>query len=146
MSYTPTEWTSGDVITAEKLNKIENGVAESGGDDIDLNPVIVTYSQPSGWECDYTLSELAAFIESGKTLIAKYYDESSPTACFLPLDSFYNNGSGMYQARFSLMSMNKDNSSSTALLSETVITHYNMGGNENLISFGTTHARVALTS
>jgi len=30
MSYTPTEWNNGDVITAEKLNKLENGVAEGG--------------------------------------------------------------------------------------------------------------------
>ena len=27
MSYIPTEWLNGDVITAEKLNKIENGIA-----------------------------------------------------------------------------------------------------------------------
>lgn len=33
MAYEPTEWTCGDVITAEKLNKIENGIAntDSGG-------------------------------------------------------------------------------------------------------------------
>lgn len=29
MSYTPTNWATGDVITAEKLNKLEQGVAES---------------------------------------------------------------------------------------------------------------------
>lgn len=27
MAYTPTEWATGDVITAEKLNKAENGIA-----------------------------------------------------------------------------------------------------------------------
>jgi hypothetical protein len=26
MAYTPTDWKTGDVITAEKLNNIENGV------------------------------------------------------------------------------------------------------------------------
>lgn len=31
MAYTPTEWQDGDVITAEKLNKIENGVATEKG-------------------------------------------------------------------------------------------------------------------
>ena len=31
MSYTPTNWQNGDVITAEKLNKLENGVANAGG-------------------------------------------------------------------------------------------------------------------
>jgi len=31
MSYTPTEWKSGDVITSENLNKLEQGVAAAGG-------------------------------------------------------------------------------------------------------------------
>jgi hypothetical protein len=30
MSYTPTEWKSGDIVTSEKLNKLEQGVASSG--------------------------------------------------------------------------------------------------------------------
>ena len=29
MSYTPTEWKNGDTITAEKLNKIEEGIEEN---------------------------------------------------------------------------------------------------------------------
>ena len=43
MSYTPTEWKCGDTITAEKLNKLENGLAEccGGGD--------VGYSCSEGW-------------------------------------------------------------------------------------------------
>ena len=31
MSYEPTVWQCGDTITAEKLNKLEQGVANSGG-------------------------------------------------------------------------------------------------------------------
>lgn len=31
MSYTPTEWETGQTITAEKLNKLEQGVADAGG-------------------------------------------------------------------------------------------------------------------
>lgn len=30
MSYTPTNWTTGDTITATKLNKIEQGIANAG--------------------------------------------------------------------------------------------------------------------
>lgn len=30
MAYEPTEWKNGDIITAEKLNKIENGIANNG--------------------------------------------------------------------------------------------------------------------
>ena len=29
MSYEPTVWANGDIITAEKINKLENGVADS---------------------------------------------------------------------------------------------------------------------
>ena len=31
MSYTPTNWKSGDVVTSAKLNKLEQGVASAGG-------------------------------------------------------------------------------------------------------------------
>jgi len=31
MSYEPTVWATGDVITSTKLNKLENGVAEASG-------------------------------------------------------------------------------------------------------------------
>lgn len=30
MGYTPTEWNTGDVITEEKLNNIEAGIADGG--------------------------------------------------------------------------------------------------------------------
>lgn len=30
MSYEPTVWQSGDIVTAEKLNKIENGIVSGG--------------------------------------------------------------------------------------------------------------------
>lgn len=30
MAYTPTEWATGDVITAQKLNKMEQGIAGGG--------------------------------------------------------------------------------------------------------------------
>lgn len=31
MSYTPTNWKSGDVVTSAKLNKLEQGVVNAGG-------------------------------------------------------------------------------------------------------------------
>lgn len=30
MAYTPTEWATGDIITAQKLNKMEQGIAGAG--------------------------------------------------------------------------------------------------------------------
>lgn len=32
MAYTPTTWNTGDTINATKLNKIEQGIANAGGD------------------------------------------------------------------------------------------------------------------
>ena len=37
MSYTPTTWADGDLITAEKLNNIENGIANLENDLINFN-------------------------------------------------------------------------------------------------------------
>lgn len=42
MAYTPTTWTSGDIITSQKLNKIENGVANNNN-----NLVTAVFAQPS---------------------------------------------------------------------------------------------------
>jgi len=42
MSYTPTEWANGDIVTAEKLNKLENGVAAGGGGSSDFTTAEVT--------------------------------------------------------------------------------------------------------
>lgn len=47
MSYTPTTWATGDTITAEKLNKIEQGVSNAGGFDYDL--IIETVSTSAGF-------------------------------------------------------------------------------------------------
>lgn len=51
MAYTPTTWSDGDVITAEKLNKLEQGVkneqvgpAGAKGDKGDLGP---SYTLPA---------------------------------------------------------------------------------------------------
>lgn len=46
MAYTPTEWKSGDVITAEKLNKLEEGVQAANGEEwiIAFNGSITTAS------------------------------------------------------------------------------------------------------
>lgn len=43
MAYTPTTWTSGDIITSQKLNKIENGVSNM------INNVTALFIQPSGF-------------------------------------------------------------------------------------------------
>ena len=41
MSYTPTTWATGDVITATKLNNMEQGIASAGGG----GPIVVDVSE-----------------------------------------------------------------------------------------------------
>ena len=36
MAYTPTTWVTGDTVTATKMNKIENGIANAGGGGVDV--------------------------------------------------------------------------------------------------------------
>ena len=70
MSYTPTEWNSGDVITAEKLNKIENGVENS-------NAVLIVHSisGDGGSTLDKTWKEIHDAYVSGIPCILEYIDE-----------------------------------------------------------------------
>ena len=66
MSYTPTEWKSGDVITSEKLNNLEQGVADaSGGGGAALVNVGVTYSDEQ-YTLQKTLQELLDYFDAGK--------------------------------------------------------------------------------
>lgn len=81
MSYTPTEWATGDTITAEKLNKLEGGVAGAGG------VFVVTYTITGEWveeeyvetySADKTLEEIWAAFDEGKPVVAKRsVDENS---------------------------------------------------------------------
>ena len=44
--YEPTVWKSGDIITAEKLNKLENGVESAGGgEESNIVTVLFTYDR-----------------------------------------------------------------------------------------------------
>ena len=71
MSYTPTTWECGDVVTAEKLNKIEQGIADSGGG-TSLAPFVVNATYDSVNQTyipDKTLAETLEAIEDGRTVL-----------------------------------------------------------------------------
>lgn len=97
MSYTPTEWETGDVITAVKLNNMETGITNAlapvitnpqdgqtlvydatagvwkNGNGNAANVFYATYTPTSGTTatCDKTYSEIAAAIDAGALVIAK---------------------------------------------------------------------------
>lgn len=68
MSYTKQTWANGDVITAEKLNHIEDGIADSGG-----GGAFVCTGTGSPLELNKTYAEIKAALDAGKVIYL--YDE-----------------------------------------------------------------------
>lgn len=63
MSYTPTNWQTGDTITAEKLNNMESGIENAN------NPFVVTLTpteQDFSGVMDKTVAEINSAFEAGK--------------------------------------------------------------------------------
>lgn len=70
MSYIPTVWQNGDVITAEKLNKLENGV----GSDMFVAHFEVTWDENENMNvvtCDKTAEEILDAYVSNEFVCAK---------------------------------------------------------------------------
>lgn len=68
MAYTPTTWNTGDDVTATKLNKIENGIANAG------NAVIITETNTNNGTLDKTFAEIYDLIHSGTPCYIKKLD------------------------------------------------------------------------
>lgn len=67
MAYTPTTWNTGDDVTATKLNKIENGIANAG------SALIVTSSPVNGVEVmNKTVQEIYDAFTSGTPVYYKF--------------------------------------------------------------------------
>lgn len=78
MAYTPTVWATGDVITAEKLNKAENGIAAAD------NVVLI-----SGLE--WVIVGTAHSLDFGVTHdeLLEYFSEGKEVVIEIPQDSTY---------------------------------------------------------
>lgn len=76
MAYTPTTWNTGDDVTATKLNKIENGIANAG------SAVIVTETNNT---LDKTFAEIYDLVHSGTPCYIKRIDGGAQS----DLDSYY---------------------------------------------------------
>jgi len=76
MAYTKQTWASGDKITAEKLNHIEDGIAGAGSGGSSGNGNFILYLseeydedvQDTVWKFDKTYDELSAAILAGKNV------------------------------------------------------------------------------
>lgn len=85
MSYTPTEWKSGDVITSENLNKLEQGVAAAGGG----GGGVLVVNDNNG-TLDKTWKEINDAYTLGTTVLISVFNG---TAMFAVQVSGLNNGS-----------------------------------------------------
>ena len=74
MSYTPTNWQTGDTVTAERLNKMENGIQTA------VDPYIVNLTptaQDFSGTMDKALAEITAAYEAGKNIIFRLWGSST---------------------------------------------------------------------
>ena len=76
MSYTPTEWKTGDIVTSTKLNKLEQGVANAGGGGC-LIEIGVTDTE-SASTLQKTGQEILDYIEAGYLPYIRMTDKSVP--------------------------------------------------------------------
>jgi len=75
MSYEPTTWKTGDVITANKLNKIEQGIAAIGDTPVVTDhPIIVVNATMNGTTVTLgkTWQEIHDAFEAGKLVFISY--------------------------------------------------------------------------
>ena len=72
MSYEATEWSDGDIITAQKLNKLENGVVNAGSGGI----LVVTGSHDGNVSTlDHTFDEIYSAAQTGIVILKDVIDE-----------------------------------------------------------------------
>ena len=68
MAYTPTNWTTGDTITASLLNKMENGIASAGS----ATPLVVTVTESgANLNCNKTFNQVKAAMDANQSV---YFD------------------------------------------------------------------------
>lgn len=82
MSYTPTNWKSGDVVTSAKLNKLEQGVAGAGDVTI-VHAVNETLDMTAGAILDAAQNRIVVLVvdggdsyQMGAPLAASYFANS----------------------------------------------------------------------
>lgn len=95
MAYTPKTWECGETITADALNHIEQGIADSGGGGGSSNFVItfsVHYDEQAEdfvWSADRTLDEILQAWNDGQNIVG--YNETEGGIEIYPLTNMYIN-------------------------------------------------------
>lgn len=87
MSYTKHTWSDGELVTAAKMNNIENGIeaaASGGGGSSDF--VLVKFTSNT---CDHTFAELDAARQSGSILVAEIDGKGIAELVYTYEDQYY---------------------------------------------------------
>ena len=72
MSYTPTTWVTGDTVTPEKLNKIEQGIYDAGGTSSVF--FVVAYYNGGAWIMQETAGDIINALSSGIPVMVQERD------------------------------------------------------------------------
>lgn len=74
MAYEKQTWVNGDTITQEKLNHMEDGIAEANGKSTSTNILIVTFTfgGQGSFHCNKTYEEILNAINNGDIVIGRY--------------------------------------------------------------------------
>ena len=99
MAYTPTEWQTGDVVTAEKLNKIEGAIEECSSKVPSMSGLVEASTDP---ETDVitinkSFNDLVAITQAG-VLPFLIVSTEEGTSCYTFIHSIYTDG--VYVAHF----------------------------------------------
>ena len=86
MAYNPTNWQTGDTITAEKLNHAEQGITNS----LECFVITVTF-EDSTYTADKTYAEIKAAIDAGIPCIVYVVGENFKLMPFF-IDGSYGDG------------------------------------------------------
>lgn len=84
MTYTPTDWQTGDIITAEKMNKMESGIANAG-----VFYITATWDDnANGYVLDKTAAQIEAAYANGQLCVITGGINATASVAVIPLGTF----------------------------------------------------------
>lgn len=111
MAYEPTQWRSGDTITSERLNKMEQGIAGSGSGDAYVLHTTATVTPPkSEGDAPTVTFSSVELREDGLPMwliVDNYIDENNNTYAVVGILDSYNNEFFSYDGLDENLSVNR---------------------------------------
>ena len=93
MSYSPTNWKNGDIVTAEKLNNLENGVQEALAGGVLFVPCNLDLGMKYTLTATKTAGEIYTAAQNGALIVFSYTAEAS-IVYLLPIEVTFADDAG----------------------------------------------------